>query len=582
MKTWHRRTRLASLTSLLLAAALLAGGCDGNSGNSGSSGSTPANSSQPVSSSGGAVTDERIDVNIIAVNGNFAYFKDAEGTPVLEEIQNQTNVNLTLTPVDADKWNVILAGGDTTDLLMYPHADYLTTLIDGELILPLDDLINQYGEWITKNCPERLDFVKEMAPDGKTVYCLPYSAGAEGGNSKATNSLLLTRWDYYKELGCPEIKNPDDYLNLLSQMQKNHPTTDDGLPVYGFSLYNADNALYPVTMYMRCFGTQGYNEWIDTRVDDNSFCYAYTEEDSPFWKSLDFFRKAYNLGLLDPDSFTQKSEDEYAKAANGQVLAPMWRDHIKTIQAEWLAEDPENPRGYAILPMEGTYIIENKNAVVGGAFSASIAKTCKNPERVMQFLNYIYSPEGARTIFSGVKGEHWDVIDGVAQPLDSAIQMKKESGDAWTKSGISNAALYGMVGMARGVLLDDGAPTDLYRSEGYFVKDLDAIDKDFCSYYGDYAYPNQVLLDKGTKDFSNLDMRIASGYGAAPEDIQRIDTKLLDMALKAIPTLIMAGDDDSFAKLKADTIQSFNKAGADQSKEWWEGRHGELLKKYKK
>lgn len=185
-------------------------------------------------------------------------------------------------------------------------------------------------------------------------------------------------------------------------------------------------------------------------------------------------------------------------------------------------------------------------------------------------------------IFSGVKGVHWDVIDGVAQPLDSAIQMKKEGGDAWTKSGISNAALYGMVGMARGVLLDDGAPTDLYRSEGYFVKDLDAIDQDFCSYYGDYTYPNQVLLDKGTKDFANLDMRIASGYGTAPEDIQRIDTKLLDMALKAIPTLIMAGDDDSFAKLKADTIQAFIEAGADQSREWWKGRHDELMEKYGK
>ena len=77
-------------------------------------------------------------------------------------------------------------------------------------------------------------------------------------------------------------------------------------------------------------------------------------------------------------------------------------------------------------------------------------------------------------------------------------------------------------------------------------------------------------------------MRIASGYGTAPEDIQRIDTKLLDMALKAIPTLIMAGDDDSFAKLKADTIQSFAEAGADQSREWWEGRHGELMEKYEK
>ena len=121
MRTWHRHTKLASWTSLLLAAALLAGGCGGNGGESG--GSIPNGSSQLASTSGGDVTDERIDVNIIAVNGNFASFKDAEGTPVLEELQNQTNVNLTLTPVDADKWNVILAGGDTTDLLMYPHAD---------------------------------------------------------------------------------------------------------------------------------------------------------------------------------------------------------------------------------------------------------------------------------------------------------------------------------------------------------------------------------------------------------------------------------------------------------------------------
>ena len=80
MRTWHRHTKLASWTSLLLAAALLAGGCGGNGGESGS---TPSGSSQPVSSSGGAVTDERIDVNIIAVNGNFANFKVAEGTPVL-------------------------------------------------------------------------------------------------------------------------------------------------------------------------------------------------------------------------------------------------------------------------------------------------------------------------------------------------------------------------------------------------------------------------------------------------------------------------------------------------------------------
>ena len=48
---------------------------------------------------------------------------------------------------------------------------------------------------------------------------------------------FYTRWDYYYELGCPEIKNMDDILTVCKQMQDNHPTSDSGKPAYAFSLF---------------------------------------------------------------------------------------------------------------------------------------------------------------------------------------------------------------------------------------------------------------------------------------------------------------------------------------------------------
>ncbi len=37
----------------------------------------------------------------------------------------------------------------------------------------------------------------------------------------APENGFYTRWDYYYELGCPEIKNMDDILTVCKQMQDN-------------------------------------------------------------------------------------------------------------------------------------------------------------------------------------------------------------------------------------------------------------------------------------------------------------------------------------------------------------------------
>ena len=528
------------------------------------------------------VAEDRVDLNIIAVAGNYANITTAEGTPVYEMIQNAANVNLTVTPMDTDKWNVTMAGGDTTDIIVFEIGKYLDTLVESELIIPLNDLLNKYGQDILSSGTEdSLKHVADIVDDGTDlVYCLPYGIGAEGGNAKATNSGLLTRWDLYKELGAPAVANMDEYAEVLAQMVALQPSTADGLPVYGVALYTADNSFGSMLQYVRCQGFEQYNDWIATRVSDSSLSYAYTDTSSSFWAALDFCHKAYTLGILDPDSFTQKFDDLQTKKDNGQILTPIYRDHIKKLQADWMAADPETDKGFEVIPMEGSSIAENKHSVFGAAYGFAIASTCKNPERAMAFINTLSKPEIARAIYSGIEGVNWDYADGVPTPTDETIALKRAGGEAWAATGVNNNALYGMVGLARGVMLKDGGTTDLYRSAGFLAKDVDSVDRDFCAYYGDYAYPNAVILDKGTSDLSTLDMRIASGYGTAPEDIQRIDARLMEMALRAIPGIIMTKTDEEYEAAKAAALQSFIDAGAEESYAYWYGRWEELKTMY--
>ena len=66
----------------------------------------------------------------------------------------------------------------------------------------------------------------------------------------------------------------------------------------------------------------------------------------------------------------------------------------------------------------------------------AISKNCKNPDRAMELLDYLWSYDGSRLAYSGVKGMHWDIVDGVAKIKDEVIALKNENNDAWKKTGL--------------------------------------------------------------------------------------------------------------------------------------------------
>ena len=62
----------------------------------------------------------------------------------------------------------------------------------------------------------------------------------------------------------------------------------------------------------------------------------------------------------------------------------------------------------------------------------------------------------------------------------------------------------------------------------------------------------------------------------SPADISRIDTRCLDIMIKAIPSLILAENQEAFDRIKQDTLEELEAADIQTSIEWWSAQEKEI------
>ena len=123
---------------------------------------------------------------------------------------------------------------------------------------------------------------------------------------------------------------------------------------------------------------------------------------------------------------------------------------------------------------------------------------------------------------------------------------------------------------------------DLFKTDYFFKQINNPTDQVYCDYY-DIDFPMQKFLqlrDEGkASTHRDLDVRVITGMGSAPDDIVRIDVKLEDIAVKAIPNAIMAETTEDFEAVKSKTIQDLLDANAETSRTWWQNKHNEVREK---
>ena len=557
-----RNTKLwKKTTAILMCAAMLTGLCACSKGAETGSSETVADSNGAKTEQAAESEDEVITLTVMGEVGNDCISTDdAIGRKIKEEL----GIVLECTMVTNDKLKVMAAGGDLPDIIQLHEAPTMAkSLIDAGALYPMDEWLENNGENIKTKIPDGLKWSKDVLGGGQT-YVLPVAIEVTDKENPKKNGFVgfFTRWDCYKELGCPEITSEDEYLDVLKQMVDAHPETEDGKKVYAISGWT-DWGLWPYKIsYPFSFGYENLDNnqlfsHVTGELED-----MFTKEDGIFWKSLSFFNKAYRMGIMDPEAFTMKNAQYHSKVSNGEILVAA--DNWDTPDVAICGENA----GMYVLPgafpyIAGIYPLESRLGYTT-TNAICISANCKYPEKAMELLEYLNSDEGSRLVRTGIQGEDWDVVDGkpelIGKRLDNFVSNNTQEKDYADKASPQGIGKYAWMCSTQAINpAADGYPYDLTNSKEYTMLSVSAADKDFSDYYGagKAQYPGEAyvqLVEEGK--MKSLDANLITGKLMEPvsDDAVKIFSKADEYFQANIAKIITCEDEAAFEAQKQKMI----------------------------
>lgn len=288
-------------------------------------------------------------------------------------------------------YNTRVAAGNLGDLIVIDRGQQFDQLVQGGLLF---DFSKYYAEMTSAKKYDAA--VKELNKGKSGTFGIPTSVTAlkPTDPSEGLDPTFgpYMRWDYYKELGYPDIDTLEDIVPLLKEMQQAHPKADNGKPVYGFSLFKDwDGNMMNAGKQPACF--YGFDEmgFVLAKADGSAY-ESIIDSDSHYVRSLKLYCTANQQGLVDPDSATQNYSTMYAKFQNGQTLFSWW---------PWVAKPAYNTTanlakgtGFEILPLKDMDVFSYGASVYGSTQIFAIGSKAADPERLAAFLDWLYSPDG--------------------------------------------------------------------------------------------------------------------------------------------------------------------------------------------
>lgn len=211
-------------------------------------------------------------------------------------------------------------------------------------------------------------------------------------------------WDYYTEIGAPELKNLDDLLDAMEKIQKAHPTNEAGDANYALSLWPSwDKGGTQITIETATQLTKTYGYEVDGSIllGTNGDMKELTADDSEYLKILNFFFKANQRGLVDPDSATQNWDSACTKMKNKQVLL-FWYNWQRGF---WNTPERANENNaYIYAPVADMHYYQPSDSYYGDGRAMSIGSKLEGNDRAraIEFLDWLTSPEGLEYLHAGI------------------------------------------------------------------------------------------------------------------------------------------------------------------------------------
>lgn len=545
---WEKKRMVTSSILALTLVSILAGCGDNNN-------SPAAEGTKTEESSSDTKNLEPITFSYFSEDGNTNWnnMKDDVGKIITEKTGVALDAEFAVGD-PAQKISLIAETGKYPDLIA-AKAD-LGKLVDAGAVIDLTSLIDKYAPNIKKMLGDKLVRTKYNLDD-QSIYAIPTWSAVDERRMRADGGFELQH-RAVKEAGYPEVRTVKDFEKVIQDYITKHPTDENGNKNIGFSLNADDWHMYQVTnsAFQTTGGPDDGEFYIDQKTYEATYHFRRPEE-KEYFRWLNHMN---DIGLLDPESFIQKTDQFKAKVASGRIIGladPEW-DYGDGQYALKAAGKFDQTYGHYPVTMSKEYKDTNFwPAGFDGGYGISISSTCKDPVRAIQFLDFLASEEGQILNNWGIEDKHYTVENGTRTVIPAAQErLNNDTADFQTESGIG---LYWNLMVHYGDGIKDSTGNYYTRSNpDMLTATYNEVEKETLKAY--HAEQWKDLFPK-EEDFA------PRAYGAAftmslPSDDPAIilGAKMKDITWKRIPEAVMSKPED-FDKVWDAYMADLDKSG---------------------
>lgn len=300
-----------------------------------------------------------------------------------------------------EKKNTLLAGGEQIDGFIGDSDDLGGDIQKGGLVLPITDLIDEYGTHLKEIIPDST-WAEMMQGDGE-IYAIP-----SYNRTYWTGAVIRKDWLDEAGLDMPEtVEDLEEAMEAFKQREGVMPA--GGKPWY----------IEPPLASAISGGVTAENGW-ETESPEGEFIQAYEHPD--YQKFLEMYNRWLDNGWFDPD-FLVTEETNYESMLYSGRLGIYWCDptQIDKFIPLLQAEDPDAE--LEVLPIlsgpMGEAALQETTGVRNVAYVTTMSE---NPELVVQYFDWLVSdPEHYHVAKYGIEGTHYVLEDdGKWRSPDSA------------------------------------------------------------------------------------------------------------------------------------------------------------------
>lgn len=324
---------------------------------------------------------------------------DLNEKDVMKEIYKRTGVKLDIQSTPAasfkDKMLIVIASGKLPDITNgIPTGDFNILGEQGALAR-----INDYIDILP-------NFKKLYVDTKENNWALKSYANINGdmftwpvyNMNRDVNHGFLYRKDIFDKNGIKMWSNTDEFYQAIKKLKEIYPNS---CPVLSKAKEKTFNK------WMATWGMNSENGLTHYDEETNSWEFIFT---TPEYKDmLDFMKKLYNEGLLDPEflTCTTAAYNEKITADDQGFVAFDWIGVLDSFYNQVKDKNPDFDLRFAV-PIGPTGKIAPLRKITD--FGVVVAKN-ERTETSLKLLDYLTSPSGSELITLGIEGVHFQLVD---------------------------------------------------------------------------------------------------------------------------------------------------------------------------